>query len=165
MRRRHLALLLLGPLFVACPYSSVVAPPHDRALPIDRALVGSWRGVTSEGGAPANVDILAFSDTDYLAEFTDGEGEVSRLRAFAVKVGGRALLAVQAVDDLDRDRDWMFFAYEIAGGDLIVRAVSGDVVKEKAKDGAALLALLEKTSGQPGFLEEPTKLGRQASAS
>lgn len=166
MKPRHLLLLLLGPLFLACPYDSAVPLPHDRALPIDTALIGRWQAPQDDNRTPIDLDIFAFSATDYFVEFRDQGGQVSRLRAFAVKVGTMPLLCTQAIDELELDREWLFFAYQLTPeGELVVRAVSADIVKDKTDDGTKLLGLLEKQAKKPGFLEEATTLGRKPAAS
>ncbi|MFN7972814.1 MAG: hypothetical protein U0166_10775 [Acidobacteriota bacterium] len=157
-----LALLAVGLLISACPYSSAVPIDEDGTGTLDPQLLGTWRsdGKDDDG----QIAIARWTDREYVLTMTSAKDPVTVMRAYPSDVNGTRLLNVQEIHtDPKSDRSYFLYAYEIgADGRMKLRTVSDTSVKEKFSTSRQLRAYLKSHLKDADLFEDGGTLVREA---
>ena len=131
----HLALLALTTLAVAalggCDYTTPLVTKPE--IEIDQSLVGLWQS-TKPGGPADKLLVLPLNPREYLVSYPAGKDDAMFGRGCLWRGAGLTLVQLdwfgtaRAVLPEDR-RTFQFAAYTVAGGQLSVRLLNADVVK------------------------------------
>ena len=135
MRYLRMTLLAVTTLAVAalggCDYTTpLVATPE---IEIDQALVGLWQS-TKPGGPADKLLVLPLNPREYLVSYPAGKDDAMFGRGCLWRGAGLTLVQLDwfgtARAALPEDRrTFQFAAYTVAGGQLSVRLLNADLVK------------------------------------
>lgn len=147
-------------LLAACLHDAPLAV--SAKLPLDAALPGVWRSTTKEGSATLRV--LRWSDTEYLAHWSDGNGHLY-YRGYPIEVAGVPCVQLCLVGTGDGPPDvsvkpYQVVSYRLEGERLTVSNLNPARVGGDLSGTEALRAAFERAKDAPDLFIEPTAYTR-----
>lgn len=134
-----IGLLLLAPFLAGCPFESKVSLPGSGTVPLDSAIVGSWRGL--DQGDTIQVLLLPFDKSAYYVELREMGGDVQRFRIALAPVAGERLLEVSELSPKGPEESFVLARYTVsADGALRVRFVGESLVPKSLQSDPRGLA-------------------------
>jgi len=131
----NLFLLLIGMTLWSGCYESTVPLSASAEASIDSTLIGIWEEWPSASDRhPDRFLVLPFNEHEYYVEWTTFEkdsSETARLRVYTTAIEGIWFANAQQID-LDGDRDYMFFRYDIENeNQLMLRTIDQNYVEDQ----------------------------------
>ncbi len=168
-RHRHSPVAALVGIVVTIAASGCTfKSPMPLGLPgdawVDSELLGEWHAVDKDGDVDkkTSVTIMQFNDQEYFLKLR-GVGGGGIYRAYATRVSEVPFLNVQELDPgvAYELRKYRFFTWTIKGNDiLLLRALKGDLVRDKYKSIEDFRGLVEQHLGKPELTEELVRAKR-----
>lgn len=166
MKRFLIPLAITAFLASGCVHHVPVTTEHS--LPLDWEFLGLWELVPGEATGDPSEDlmlILKWSETEYLAQFPQGE-KGDFYRAYPVEVAGRVFIQAQSLgspwgDVHEGDRVvYPLLSYRIVEGILMISTLNVEVVDEHIADGDALRAAIEANINRQDLFGAPAHYRR-----
>lgn len=128
MQIRFIATLIIitsVPILSACDYNFALSP--KQGLPLDNALIGSWRKQSGE-----QVNVSKNGNEYSIVQFSETGVKVRSYTGYPIKIGGQLLVQAQIVGA--SAKPYLVFSYYVNGSQLTLRSV-----KYEAKTQAELM--------------------------
>jgi preprotein translocase subunit SecD len=157
-----LAALVIG----ACEYDVPITTDHD--IPINRSFLGTWEAVPQEDDDKIRMQVLEFSDTEYLVHYFEGD-ESLYFRAYQIKIENTHAIQLELIGDdkesIDHDKNdrFMVASVRLLEGKLEVRTLNTELVSAQLADSQSLkdafIANIKNPElfNDPGFFRRPTE--------
>ena len=157
-----LAALVIG----ACEYDVPITTDHD--IPINRSFLGTWEAVPHEDDDKIRLQVLEFSDTEYLVHYFEGD-ESLYFRAYPIKIANTHAIQLELIGDdkesIDHDKNdrFMVASVRLLEGKLEVRTLNTELVSAQLADSQSLkdafIANIKNPElfNDPGFFRRPAE--------
>lgn len=157
-----LAALVIG----ACEYDVPITTDHD--IPINRSFLGTWEAVPQEDDDKIRMQVLEFSDTEYLVHYFEGD-ESLYFRAYQIKIENTHAIQLELIGDdkesIDHDKNdrFMVASVRLLEGKLEVRTLNTELVSAQLADSQSLkdafIANIKNPElfNDPGFFRRPAE--------
>ncbi len=150
-------------LLTGCNYEAPLTEEHS--IPIDQSALGLWELVPEKSERPGENErmmILKYSDTEYLIHYPIGK-EGMYFRGYPIKIGGLLCVQIQLIGTAegnpDKDDKKLFHvvSYQWSNGELIIKTLNTDLVRNDIKDSKALKKAFLKHKADKGLFRDPGK--------
>ena len=157
-----LAALVIG----ACEYDVPITTDHD--IPINRSFLGTWEAVPHEDDEKTRLQVLEFSDTEYLVHYFEGD-ESLYFRAYPITIENANAIQLELIGDdnesIDRAKKdrFMVASIRLLEGKLEVRTLNTELVSTQLADSQSLkdafIANIKNPElfNDPGFFRRPAE--------
>jgi hypothetical protein len=150
-------------LLTGCNYEAPLTEEHS--ISIDQSVLGLWELVPDKGEQPDQNErmmILKYADTEYLIHYPIGKDGMY-FRGYPIKIGGVPCVQIQLIGTaeghLDKDDTTLFqvVSYQLFNGELIIKTLNTDLVRNDLKDSEALKKAFLKHKGDKDLFRDPGK--------
>ena len=150
-------------LLTGCSYEAPLTEEHS--ISIDQSALGLWEFVPDKGEQPDQIDrmmILKYSDTEYLIHYPIGKDGMY-FRGYPIKIGGILCVQLQLIGteegNIDQDTKKLFHvvSYQLSNGELIIKTLNTDLVRDDLKDSKALKEAFLKHKADKDLFRDPGK--------